>query len=141
MGILTFLLAPGTWAVHVTDSTLGASGAASTSDFQLMALLDSGTGAGVDLAQNHIGPTLELVLLYFAATTTLNTDSTGFSLSLRRNGTTDVSSIDFDPDEVGRRSRILHIPILVTDFLQLRVHHRQGFSSTNYSLMVCGKLS
>jgi len=141
VGILTFLLSNGTWAVHVTDSTLGASGAASTTDFQLMALLDSGTGAGAGLAQNHIGPNLELTLLYFAATTITNNDATGFSLSLRRNGTTDIVDIDFDPSEVGRRARILNIPILVTDFLQLRVHHRDAFSSTNYSLMVVGKLS
>jgi len=141
VGILTILLSPGTWAVHCTDSTLGASGATSTTDFQLMSILDNGTGAGVGLAQNHIGPNLELVLLYFAATTTLNTDSTGFSLSLRRNGTTDIVDIDFDPSEVGRRARLLHIPILVTDFLQLRVHHRGNFQNTTYSLMVVGKLS
>ncbi len=138
---MTFLLSPGTWATHITDSSLAASGSASTTDFQIMALHDNGVGGGVGLAQNHTGPNLELVLLYFAATTISNTDSTGFSLSLRRNGTTDVSSIDFDPDEVGRRSRILHIPILTSDFLQLRVHHRQSFSVTNYSLMVAGKLS
>ncbi|HEC66001.1 MAG TPA: hypothetical protein ENI23_11970 [bacterium] len=137
---MTILLDNGTWLTPVTNSSLGASGAASTTDFHLLSALDIGIGGGTGLAQSVFGPTLEGKILWMAVTTISNTDSTGFGVSIRRNGTTDVVTINFDPDEVGRRARILSIPFLVTDHLQIRIHHRQGFSVTNYSLMVAGKI-
>lgn len=136
------LLSDATWAVH--SVLLASSGAPKTgilgdSNVNIFPIRQADASTANVGHVNFFSP-LEGNILYFLVETFSNTDSIGFEVSLRRNGTSDAAKISFAPNEVARKALILNIPYLDQEFMQWRIFKPQNFSIVFYQIFLAGKL-
>ena len=137
---MTILLSSATWCNHSLINTVSGSPITGTTGrFSPMVIAEREEPQNPG-TQVTFDP-LEGKLLYFAGNVTSNTDVGTFELQLRKNdGTTPIAKLEWVNEELGRKTLLLNIPMLVGDYFKGQVIKPTNNSIVDFHYMIAGKL-
>jgi len=138
VGLLTILLDNATWCIHNAKDVRQGIRTGANGRFAPMTipLFDEPGDPGTETTFDP----LEGKLLYLAGEVLANGEDGTFEIQIRRNnGSTPIARLTWFDQELGRKSLLMNIPMLVGDFFKLQVII-PSTASVTYSVMVAGKL-
>lgn len=136
---MTILNSNGTWCCQGKFSILGSSQLVQQQPITVQSRDTPSPAPGK--ARNEVDP-LECILLYWAIKVTVNPLSTpnpALQFRLRRDQSTTLATINFEPLEIGTKAQVLNIPILVGENFDFQAESFGGGSSF-FTWLFAGKL-